>query len=65
MYCSKTNKGLGFRVNNASLRIKAALHPTVDFKDEHKDWKPLNLEIMRRFTLVGLAMEFGNLPRGN
>jgi len=34
-------------------------------KDEHKDWKPLKLEIMRRFTLVGSAMEFGNLPRGN
>ena len=29
-------------------------------KDEHNDWKPLNLEIMRRFTLfaVSFAMEF-------
>jgi len=27
----------------------------LDSKDKHnKDWKPLNLEIMRRFTLVGL-----------
>jgi len=33
-------------------------------EDEHKDWKPLNLEIMRRFTLfvpsysASFAMEF-------
>ena len=35
----------------------------LDSKDEHKDWKPLNLEIMRRFTLfvscsASFAMEF-------
>jgi len=27
-------------------------------KDEHKDWKPLNLEIMRRFTLFVSSSDY-------
>ena len=32
-------------------------------KDEHKDWKPLNLEIMRRFTL-GVPSSTSNFRHG-
>jgi len=32
-----------------------------DIKDEHKDWKPLNIKIMRRFTLLVSSSTFAKL----